>query len=217
MGHLPLTPTDSYIVLRDKKRSVAVLSAAMLVSVAPFQLTLAGTCDAPSTYLTIGLGAEGVTILAFGLSSVLGRSSPTPLVILLRCHRLNVCGVYAVPNSAQMVAVKMYWNHIHKQLVHESVNTVPRTLKCKCPVFLFSIASPLPTRNAIVEMFGGNFDFGKKTTKKLSSDRRFDKLFGKHLLSPIQKVSVRLGGVLNRTSPSCFYFITKCRLKYGNR
>lgn len=151
------------------------------------------TASAPTVLSVIGISfVECVSVYAMRFLGVLGLNSLTSQGVGLRRSDLDMSRVDTMSDSTQMVALHIRRDRLNEQLVDVSVGVAISAFDRNNSVSADFRQLPFPTRNSVMEMFGRDLYGRKDSSKKFGCDFRFGKLFGKHLLSPIQKVSVRL-------------------------
>lgn len=89
----------------------------------PRSLTNTATCLAASpTAISVDIrGSESVAVDAMRFSKILCSDAHSPTIVLSVPNRLQVCGVYAMAHTAQVIELKAIGDWSDKQLVRDAV------------------------------------------------------------------------------------------------
>jgi hypothetical protein len=118
------------------------------------------------------LRAKLMSLWTVRSASVGGDNTFPSKSILSRRYRLDVNGVYTMPNPTQMIALQFAGNGFHEQLVNEAMGGrgVSRSVVQPTITTPLGGSRPFPTRNSLVKTLGRYFDFGKDSGEKFAVD-----------------------------------------------
>ena len=131
-------------------------------------------------YIFCVLRIVRMTLWAMRLLSIDCRDANASMVIDLARHRLNMVGIDASGNSAQMIAMQIQSDRPDKERVQQTVERVEMPLNTHQGVLMRLVRMPKPARAFVTRIFNG--DMGKQFCEQFSGNLNTVIIKGGHML-----------------------------------